>query len=112
MEDLTAKFGWYIITIKIDIPKNPGNNLANIFTSMRSLKLQHIKNQAYQYWGTADGNDCPYFLTVWDIDPDKTGNDGPWFFALVCHEMIAKGIQAQISKASFQDLILENKHFE
>ena len=46
MKDLTENFGWYIIASKIDNPKDPGNNLVNIFTSMRSLKLEHVKKQS------------------------------------------------------------------
>ena len=57
MNNLKGKFGWSVITSKIDDPKDPGNNLVKIFTSMSSLKLEHIKKQAYQYWGPADGND-------------------------------------------------------
>ena len=34
MKDLTANFGWSVITSKIDYPQDTGDNLVNIFTSM------------------------------------------------------------------------------
>ena len=106
MMDLTEKFGWFVITSKIDNPKDPGNNLVNIFTSMSLLKLEHVKKRAYQYWGPSNGHDCPDVHMVSNIDSATQANDHPLFFARVCLEMIAKGIQANISKAIFQDLRL------
>ena len=70
MKDLKAKFSWSIITSNIDDPKNAGNNIVNIFMPMRSLKLEHVKKQAYQYWGPGDGNDCAYVLGISDIGPE------------------------------------------
>ena len=64
MKYLTAKFGLSVIMSNIDNPKDPVNNLVNIFTSMRSLKLEHVKKQAYKYWGPADGNDFTDVLTI------------------------------------------------
>ena len=112
MKDLTEKFGWSVITSKIDNTKDPGSNLVNIFMSMSLLKLEHVKKQAYQYLGPANGNDCPDVLRISIIDTETQVNVRPLLFARVCLEMIAKGIQAHISKASFQDLLLEKKHFE
>ena len=83
MNDLTAKFGWSVIMSKIDYPTDPGNNLVNIFTSMSLLKLEHVKKQAYQYWGPANGFDFPYVLTISVIDPATQVNDCPLFFARV-----------------------------
>ena len=80
MNNLKGKFGWSIITSKIDDQKDPGNNPVKIFMSMSSLKLEHVKKQAYQYWGPADGNDFPDVLTILGIDPDTTVNDLPSFF--------------------------------
>ena len=76
------------------------------------MKIEHVKKQDYQYWGLNDGNDCPDVCRISDIDPDAQVNERPPLFARVCIEMIAKGIQAHISKASFQDLLLERQHFE
>ena len=45
-------------------------------------------------------------LRILDIDPDTQVNDHTLFFVRVRLEMIAKGTQAHISKASFQDLLL------
>ena len=112
MKEVTEKFGWSAITSKIDDPKEPGKNLANIFTSMSLLKLEHVRKKAYKYWAPANGNDCPDVLRISDFDPDTQVNDRPLLFARVCIKMIAKGIQAHISKASFQYLLLEKKHFE
>ena len=84
MKDLAEKFGWSVITSKIDDPKDPGNNLVKIFKSIILLKLEHVKKQSYQYWGQANGNDCPEVLRISDIDLDTQVNDGPLFFALVC----------------------------
>ena len=91
-KDLTAKFVWSVITIKIDDPKDPGNNLVNILTSMRLLKLEHIKKKSYQYWGPANGNDRPDVLMISVIDPDTQVNDHPIFFVRVRLEMTEKGI--------------------
>ena len=112
MKDITAKFGWSVIRIKIDNPKDPGNNLVNIFTSMSLLKLEHVRKQAYHYWGPDNGNDFPDVLSISDIDPDTQVNDRLIFFARVRLEMIAKGIQAHVSKARFQYFLSEKKHFE
>ena len=79
---------------------------------MSLLELEHVKKQSYQYWGPANGNDSPYVLRISNIDPDAQVNDRPLFFVRVCLEMIEKVIQAHISKASFQYLLLEKKHFE
>ena len=112
IKDLKEKFCWSVIMSKIDNPKDPGNNLVNIFTSMSLLKLEHVRKQAYHYWGPDNGNDFPDVLSISDIDPDTQVNDRLIFFARVRLEMIAKGIQAHISKASFQDFLLEKKCFE
>ena len=101
MKDLTEKFGWSVITSKIVDPTDPGYNLVIIFTSMRLLKLEHVKKQAYQYWGPANGLDCPDVLMISVIDPATQVNDCPLFFARVRLEMIAKGTRDHISKASF-----------
>ena len=98
--------------VNIDDPKKPGNNLVNIFNSMSLLKLEHVKKQAYQYWGPANGNYCPDFLKISDIDPDTQVNDRSLLFEQVHLEMIEKGIQAHISKASFQDFLLKKKYFD
>ena len=55
MKDLTEKFCWSVITSKIDDPKDPGNNLVNIYTSTRLLKIEHVKKKSLplsgpQYW--------------------------------------------------------------
>ena len=92
MEDLTAKFGWSVITSKIDGPKDPGNNLVNIFTSIISLKLDHVDKKSYQHWGPDYGNDFPDILSIFDIDPGVQDNDHPLFFVRVYLEMIEKGI--------------------
>ena len=112
MKDLAAKFGWSVITRNIDDLKDPGNNLVNIFTSLSPLKREHVKKQAYQYWGPADGNYCPYVLMILDVDPAAQYDDRPRFFAQVCIEIIAKGIQAHISKSRFQYFLLERQDFE
>ena len=64
MKDLTAEFGWSIITSNIDDPKDPGINLVNIFMYTSLLKLEYANKQAYQYWGPADWNDCPDLLMI------------------------------------------------
>ena len=46
MKDLTKKFGWSVITSKIDDQTDPGNNLLNICISMSLLKLKHVNKQA------------------------------------------------------------------
>ena len=56
MKYLSEHFGWSITTSKINYPTDPGKNMVNIFTSMSSLKLEHVKKQAYQYWGLGYGN--------------------------------------------------------
>ena len=49
MKELTAKYGWLAITIRIWDPRNPGANVVNIFTSMSFLKLEDVKKQAYRF---------------------------------------------------------------
>ena len=112
MNYLIENFGWSVITSKIANPMYHGNNLVNIFTFMSLLKLEHVKKQAYQYLGLDNGNYCLNVLSISVIDPDTKVHDHPHFCARVRLEMISKGIQAHISKASFQDLLLEKKHFE
>ena len=73
---------------------------------MSLLELEHVKKQAYQYWGPANGNDFPDVLRISNIDPDAQVNGRPLFFVRVCLEMIEKVIQAHISKSSFQFFFL------
>ena len=86
--------------------------MVNIFTSMSFLKLEDEKKQAYQYCGTGDGNYCPDILEILDIDPADQVNHCRLFFTIVSLEMTVKGIQAHISKSSFQYLLLDEKHFQ
>ena len=104
MKDITEKFGWFVITSRIDNPEDPGNKLVKIFTFMISLKIEHVKKKACQYWGPVDGNDLPDVLRISNIDPDAQVNDLPLLFVLVPIGLISKGIQ--VSKASFQYSIL------
>ena len=111
-EDPSQKFGWSVITINIDDPKDPVHNMVNIFTSISSLKLENVNKQACRYWVPGDGNYCPYFLGISNIDPALQVNEHPLLFARFSLEMIEKGIQDHISKTSFQYLLLEKQHFQ
>ena len=104
------KFGWYIITSKINDTKNSGTN-TNIFMYMILLKLEHANKQAYQYWIPVDDNDFPDALAISDIDTAGDARNHPFFFARVWIEMIVKGIRSHISTASFQELLLEKQNF-
>ena len=98
MKDLIETFGWSAIRRNIDDPKDLGNNLINIFRSMTSLKLEHANKQTYHYWGPGDGNDRPYVLGIWDIDPAARVDDRTLLFARFCLDMMSKWIKAHILK--------------